>query len=494
MTVSTQQERVTRQERVAFPLASWLRGWRPVTAVITLAGGAAVITGAFLPWVEAFAGLIPIPGVRGDNGKILAAAGAVIVAAGLWQLVTGSQAARWLGGLFGFAAAAFAGHLLLQLHSSMQALGGDAMFAVRSGPGLAVTTAGALVAFATLLLPPSSQTTLRRVRPAADTTTDTTTDTGTGPTASAPALTGSAADATPRTARLPTVAALRRGLQIALGVIWLLDAALQYQPVMFSKMFATMMLAPSAAGQPLFVAGPVHLTVRIVAASPVAWNAVFATVQLALGVGLLFRRTTRAALAGTIAWGLAVWWLGEGLGGIFTAAATPLTGAPGGAVLYALLAVLAWPGVTAARRPGRAAAATPAGLVSVAESGPLGRYAKLAWFVLWAALAVFTVHAPLQASTLTAAGGTPAHVITALVTAACCVAALGVLAPATTRLALLTAAAAGAIIWAAGEDYGAISSGMATDPNTGPLLLLLAMTYWPVRPESATPVMLPDVV
>ena len=61
----------------------------------------------------------------------------------------------------------------------------------------------------------------------------------------------------------------------------------------------------------------------------------------------LFRRTARAALAGTIAWGLAVWWLGEGLGGILgSATSSPLTGAPGAAVLYALLVLLAlafWP-------------------------------------------------------------------------------------------------------------------------------------------------------
>src|SRR5580698_5625367 len=117
MTVSTQQHRVA-----LFPV-SWPRGWRLMTALITLAAGAAVITGAFLPWVEAFAGLIPIPGVRGDNGKLLAVAGAVIVAAGLTQLVTG-------------------------------------------GPGLAVTTAASLAAFATLLLPASPQPTVRRERDA----------------------------------------------------------------------------------------------------------------------------------------------------------------------------------------------------------------------------------------------------------------------------------------------------------------------------------------
>jgi hypothetical protein len=49
-----------------------------------------------------------------------------------------------------------------------------------------------------------------------------------------------------------------------------------------------------------------------------------------------------------------VWWLGEGLGGIFTGLASPLTGGPGAAVLYALLAVLIWPAAIAlAFWPGR---------------------------------------------------------------------------------------------------------------------------------------------
>ena len=457
MTVSTQQD------RIALARVSWPQGWRLMTALTTLAAGAAVIAGAFLPWVEAFAGLVPIPGVRGDNGKLLAVAGAVIVAAGLAQLVTGGQAARWLGGLTGFAASAFSGYLLIRLTATMHALGGDSMVAARGGPGLAVTTAASLAAFATLLLPSSPQATVRR-ESGAD---------------------GEGA-ATPLLARLATVAALRRGLQVTLGVIWLLDAALQYQPAMFGKMFATMMLAPAGAGLPFFVSGPVHLTARIVAASPAAWNAAFATVQLALGAGLLFRRTARAALAGTIAWALAVWWLGEGLGGILSSAtSSPLTGAPGAAFLYALLALLIWPSAPRAQAGGEVAGLAH---VSVAVSGPLGRYARLAWFVTWAVMAALMAHAPFRAAALTAAGGTPAVVITVVFTTAFGFAAAGVLFPVTTRAALITAAIAAALLWAAGENYGAIFSGMATDPNSGPLLVLLALAFWPVRRVSPAPV------
>lgn len=49
--------------------------------------------------------------------------------------------------------------------------------------------------------------------------------------------------------------ARRRRLQIALAVLWLLDAALQYQPFMFSREFATQVLAPTAEGNPAPVGG-----------------------------------------------------------------------------------------------------------------------------------------------------------------------------------------------------------------------------------------------
>ena len=38
-----------------------------------------------------------------------------------------------------------------------------------------------------------------------------------------------------------------------------------------------------------------------------------------------------------------------------------------------------------------------------------------------------------------------------------------------------------AVIWVSGEAFGAILAGGGTDVNSGPLLALLALTYWPVR-------------
>lgn len=69
------------------------------------------------------------------------------------------------------------------------------------------------------------------------------------------------------------------------------------------------MLAATAAGNP--VAWSAHL----IGTHPGAATAASGTVQLLPALGIAWRPTVRAALAASIAWALAVWWLGEGLGG-----------------------------------------------------------------------------------------------------------------------------------------------------------------------------------
>ena len=47
------------------------------------------------------------------------------------------------------------------------------------------------------------------------------------------------------------------------------------------------------------------------------------------------------------------------------------------------------------------------------------------------------------------------------------------------------AIALAAVLWVVGEDFGQIFTGAATDPNSGPLLVLLALAYWPIRGRSS---------
>src|SRR5215469_7729506 len=170
----------------------------------------------------------------------------------------------------------------------------------------------------------------------------------------------------------------RRALQLALAAIWLLDAVLQYQSFMYSKAF-TQMIGGTATGNPAAIARPITWNANLVAHHAVLINTAFATIQLLLGLGIAFRPTVRLALAASIAWAVGVWWFGEGLGGVLSGAASPLNGAPGAVILYAMLAVLLWPADRTVPAPFAAARALGAPV------------ARALWAVLWLSLAYFAL-------------------------------------------------------------------------------------------------------
>jgi hypothetical protein len=283
----------------------------------------------------------------------------------------------------------------------------------------------------------------------------------------------------------------RRKLQLGLGVIWLLDGILQLQPFMFGKGFPQM-LAGNASGNPAFVASPITWSVGFIDHHLIMLNAVFALIQLALGLGIAWRPTVRLALGASVLWALGVWWVGEGLGGVLAGNASPVAGAPGAVFLYALLAVLLWP---ADRAP--AASASFAGAPAV---GP--RVARALWLVLWASMAVFALlpasRAPQALSGLIArmAPGEPgwlawidAHAASALrgqglvasivLGAALLLVAAGVYFPLhAVRATVVLAIVIASVLWLA-QGLGGILSGSGTDPDTGPLLVLLALAFWP---------------
>ena len=292
-----------------------------------------------------------------------------------------------------------------------------------------------------------------------------------------------------------TIPDRRRALQLVLGMLWLLDAALQYQPYMFTKGFVSQVIKTSAAGNPPIIAGPITWSADVMTQHIGACNAIFATIQLLIAAGLLYRPTAKAALAASIPWAIGVWWIGEGLSGILTGTANPVTGAPGAVILYAFLALLAWPPHPAQARPARPAR-------SVATSGPPGRMLPLVlWAVLWGSLAGFALQPanrspnaissmlssmePGEPGWIKAMDGFLAGVLrqhgtvaSIIIAALCGLAATAVASGRLTRAAVVLAALLGALFWVA-EDFGAIFTGQGTDPNSGLLLTVLAVAFWP---------------
>ena len=78
--------------------------------------------------------------------------------------------------------------------------------------------------------------------------------------------------------------------------------------------------------------------------------------------------------------------------------------------------------------------------------------------------------------------------VAVVLTATFLVVAVGIfLPPPFVRATLVVAMVTAAVIWLFGQNLGMILAGGATDPNSGPLLVVLALAYWPLRPAIPRP-------
>ena len=326
---------------------------------------------------------------------------------------------------------------------------------------------------------------------------------------SAPSIQGNLSGTGKLDAMARSLAAIARGrvtarhLQVALGVIWLLDGALQLQPFMFTKGFLTQILEPTAAGQPAPIAHSILGMAHFLQPNLIAWNALFAGVQLAIGAGLLFTKTAKPALLGSFVWSFLVWWLAEGFGGLLTGSASALTGAPGAVLLYVVVGLCAWPASSSATADSVSAspANSPAGILG-------SRGARAVWGALWlgfAALSVMPANIKPGAlsgvlassasgepgvlvgldrllARLIRGNGTSVSIALAVVETAIGVAVLLRWHP---KAFLGLGVALAMAFWVAGQDLGGILSGQGTDPNAGPLVALLAVALWGVVSQSS---------
>jgi hypothetical protein len=287
--------------------------------------------------------------------------------------------------------------------------------------------------------------------------------------------------------------------RMVLATAWLLDAVLQIQPFMFTRGSSGFSgtLRAAAAGNPSWIAHSISWNASIVEHHLVLTDSLFAGVQFLIGFGIAWRRTSRHALALSIAWSIAVWWFGEGLGAVLHGGATPLGGGPGAVLFYGVLAVLLWP-ASGSDEPFVAARA-----IGVAA-------AKITWAVVWIGLAVLSVvgsgRSPQALHDVVAdmSGGEPTwlshldrstesfllhHGTTISFSLAIASAALAVAVycpPRVARVLLGLAIVVSMAIWVSIQDFGGILTGQATDPGSAPLIVLLVLLYWPLQTGRTT--------
>ena len=275
-------------------------------------------------------------------------------------------------------------------------------------------------------------------------------------------------------------------IQVLLGLLWLLDGLLQLQPDMFTSRFAREVILPAAQGQPGFIAWPIHQAARVILEAPGPINAVAGLVQIGIGVGLMVRRSVRLAIAASLLWSLNVWILGEGIGGLAGGSGMLLTGAPGAVLLYAVLAAAVWP-----------------------ERDRPARWLNEAWVALWVGGAILQTlpgqasNGAIRAAISANAGSAPGwlrsidntllsalpkggqSIVIVLVVLQLAIG-LSVLAPRPYRTCGIALGIVFALIaWIVGESLGTYWTGLATDPNSGPLIALMGFGLVVIAPCSA---------
>ena len=296
----------------------------------------------------------------------------------------------------------------------------------------------------------------------------------------------------------------KRGVQITLGCIWVLVGLLQFQSFMYTHAFLTTVVEPTAVGSPSFIADPILTFARFYGHDQALWNSLAGEIQCAIGLGLIVsRRTVKPALFVSFFWAFWVWWMGEGFGMVFSSTpVSPLMGAPGAVLLYGLIGLLVWPTGREGER-------------SAADGGPIGdRGGKIIWSLLWVEAAylwllnVDRAKNAINGQLLGMASGAP-HPLASWETSVAsatkgngetvaillAIISVAVAAGVWTRLRA-PALAAGIVLslayWVLGQSLGGpFWVGNATDVNSGPLFVLLAVTLMPPlvlakRPERAT--------
>jgi hypothetical protein len=295
----------------------------------------------------------------------------------------------------------------------------------------------------------------------------------------------------------------QKRLRQLLGILWLLDGLLQLQPQMFTMNMVNGIMVPTLQAQPVPIAASLQWIIQITTHHLVLVNWGIALIQLAIGLCLISGRWVKGALVVSLVWALIVWYAGEGLGVLLTGQASALTGAPGAVLLYALVALALYP-----RQAPHTSWVENGSQVQVGESGLLSRK-QLRWafagFWFLAALLqvqpywwqqgqisqaiaglvgqggldnVFVDPSLQWLSHITSTIEIPLNVALIVIFLGLGVALTGVR-DEQVRPFLVLAIMVSLVIWWGTQAFGMILSGMATDFNSGLLLVVIALACWP---------------
>jgi hypothetical protein len=295
----------------------------------------------------------------------------------------------------------------------------------------------------------------------------------------------------------------RKTLQRVLGVLWLIDGLLQLQPLMFTGNMINGIMRPMLQGQPEIFEPSLQFIVNQTSLHLVEVNLLIAVVQVLLGLGFLFLpdRWVKELVIASFVWAFIVWYGGEGMSILLTGTGSVLSGAPGAVLLYPLLGLAVYPRKRSKASSNDAAAKTR-------DDGLLSRRV-LRWvlvgFWFFAALlqlqpnwwqpgqisgtigamvgqgglnSVLVDPVLTQVSNATANIEIPLNIALIVVFLAIGIG-LVVARDKQLRPFLIASIIMSVVIWYCSEAFGMILTGMATDFNSGLLLVVMALAVWP---------------
>jgi hypothetical protein len=294
----------------------------------------------------------------------------------------------------------------------------------------------------------------------------------------------------------------RKWLQRIVGALWLIDGLLQLQPQMFTMNMVNGVMKPMLNGQPGIFESSLQWIVQVTTSNLILINLFIAIVQILLGLGLLFGsgRLVKVTVIASIVWALIVWYGGEGMSMLFTGQSGALSGAPGAVLLYPILGLAIYP-----RGDGE----------NVSDEGLISRL-QLRWIFagFWFLAALLQlqpywwqpgqisqgisamvgqgglnsilVDPALQGiSNATANIEIPLNIVLIVVFLALG-AGIALTKPRQLRPFLIASIVVSVIIWYFSQALGMILTGMATDFNSGLLLIIFALASWPTAHAFST--------
>ena len=282
----------------------------------------------------------------------------------------------------------------------------------------------------------------------------------------------------------------QKRLRQLLGILWLIDGLLQLQPQMFTMNMVNGVMVPTLQNQPSPIAASLQWIIDVTTHNLTLVNLCIAAVQIVIGILLISGLWVRWTIIASIVWALIVWYGGEGMSMLLTGQAGILTGAPGAVLLYPLLGLLLYP-----RKEDPEQGLLPRstfryifagfwffsallqlqpswwqdGQISQAIGGMVGQGGLNGVLIdpLLQRISDLTAHSEIVLN------------IALIVVCLALGFALVFVKENQLRPVLVASMVVSLIIWWIAQAFGMIFTGMATDFNSGLLLIVMALACWP---------------